>query len=70
MLFFCQEKDFLHIGFKKGLYSYPFFDELLKFIKRMWEHPINNNLKYEMIYARPTNERNMFCYVFFQKKKS
>ena len=36
----------------------------------MWEHPINNNLKYEMIYPRPTNERNIFYYIFFQKLHS
>ena len=65
---FFSRKRLLHIGFKKALCSYPFFDELLTFIKRMWEHPINNNLKYEMIYLRPINERNMFYYIFFQKK--
>ena len=59
---FFSRKRLLHIGFKKALCP------LLTFIKRMWEHPINNNLKYEMIYLRPINERNMFYYIFFQKK--
>ena len=67
MLFF--PKKLLHISFEKALSSYTFFDELLKFIKVLWEHPINNIEGYELIFPRSTNQRNMFYYIFFQGKK-
>ena len=66
-VFFSRKK--LHISFKKSLSSYHFFDELLKFVKKLWHHPFNNIEGYEMIFSKPTNKRNMFYYIFLQKKK-
>ena len=67
---FLSRKRLLHIGFEKALSSYQFYDELLKFVKFLWEHPLNTVEGYKTIFPRPTNERKMFYYIFFQKKKN
>ena len=65
---FSRRKLFL-IGVKKPLTSYVFFfEEMLSFMKYLWEHPVNNVEKYGMSFPRPTNQRNMYYYIFFKKK--
>ena len=67
-IYFSRGK-LLHIGFKNSLSSYPFFDDLLKFIKWLWQHPVNNIEGDELIFPQPISQRNMFYYAFFRKKK-
>ena len=58
MSFFLEE-SFTLVS-KNTVSSYPFFEEMLNFIKWLWEQPVNNVFGYEMIFPEPTNERKIF----------
>ena len=47
---YFSRRKLLHIDFKKSLSSCPFSDDLLKFVKLLWQHPVNNVEGYELIF--------------------